>query len=250
MQATTSTSSLYPIELRGQQTVPEFYEKVGDNGQVNQKNGAFPITKDVAHFGTNKHKSYHREIHIQQINDALLYDSHYNKKHTTLEMESSPVSSSLKYNLGPIGNQAEIQEVVKHSKGYEQNQSDVLATQLDGLKDLNAVNPMLRSKSLITSPKQDDVTSEFSLDRSISPTTSSLSTSMDAQGVDMKSLYNQIGTGLATALSCEQQMALETDKRAIYRYFYYSYYIRFKVQYCLVYNWFSKGPLDTSHNIL
>jgi len=218
MQTTTPTSSLYTPQMKGQEMVPEYFES-RDNPQANVKSDdVFSLNKEVVQFGSNRHKGYHREIHIQQINDSFLYDA-YKRNHIVTEVESASASSSLagSSSFDPHDENLRIRGIVEASKRYIKDKSNVITSQLDGLKDLTTVTSMLSAKHTESSNRTDDTPSELSSERSISPAMSSFSNYTDSQHVDIKNQYGLNESKPITSLSTDQQRSLEKDKRAIYR---------------------------------
>ena len=201
--------------MKGQEMVPEYFES-NDNPQANVKSeDVFSLNKEVVQFGSNRHKGYRREIHIQQINDSFLYDA-YKKKHIFTEVESASASSSLACTSGfdPHDENLRIKGIVEASKHYITDTS----SQLDGLKDLTTVTSMLSAKHTESSNRTDDMPSELSSERSISPAMSSFLNRTDSQHVDIKNQYGINESKHIESLSTDQQRSLEKDKRAIYRY--------------------------------
>ena len=221
MQTTTQTSRLYTPQMKGQEMVPEYFES-SDNPEATVKSeDLFSLNKEVVQFGSNRHKGYHREIHIQQINDSFLYDAYKNTQIVT-EVESASTSSSLPCasSFDPHDENLRIRGIVEASKRYIKETSNAIPPQLDGLKDLTTVTSMLSAKHTESSNRRDDTPSELSSERSISPAMSSFSNYTDSTHVDIKNQYGLNEPKPLSTLSTDQQRSLEKDKRAIYRYEY------------------------------
>ena len=208
MQDTTSSSSFSASKLKSQQIVPEYQDENNGNSPI--------LNKDFVHFGTNKQKGYHRGVHIQQVNETFLYEGYEDRKRAETGMDAPDSSTS----LGRISARNSFDEPLGLNGSSlrpgddEVNKIHAITPQLDGLKDLNSIAPILSPKHLATSPRLDDAQSDLSSVQSFSPSTSSFSNHEDHQTEDRRNKYGQNET---KCVNSEQQLMFEKDKKAIYR---------------------------------